>query len=139
VPSGGATAVAGSEGIGMAVTPTAPRDEDIRRDVLTELKFDAEVGQGETGVIVDDQVAMLTGWADSLPEKWAAERAALRVRGVKAVANEIEVHLPVGDERTDADIAAAAVRALEWDTRIPTNAVQVSVSNGWVTLRGDVD
>ena len=61
------------------------------------------------------------------------------MRGVKAVANEIEVRLPVGDERTDADIAAAAVRALEWDTRIPTDAVRVSVSNGWVTLRGDVD
>jgi osmotically-inducible protein OsmY len=123
----------------MALASTAPPDEDIRREVLTELKFDAEVGQSEIGVIVDDQVATLTGWVDSLPKKWAAERAALRVRGVKAVANEIEVRLPIGDERTDADLAAAAVRALEWDTRIPTNAVQVSVSDGWVTLRGDVD
>jgi RNA polymerase sigma-B factor len=139
VPSEGATAVASSEGAGMAVTFTAPSDEDIRREVLTELKFDAEVGQSEIGVIVDDQVATLTGRVDSLAKKWAAERAALRVHGVKAVANEIEVRLPVGDERTDADIAASAVRALAWDTRIPTNAVQVSVSNGWVTLRGEVD
>jgi osmotically-inducible protein OsmY len=107
--------------------------------VLTELKFDAEVGLSEIDVIVEDQVATLTGWVDSLPKRWAAERAVLRVRGVKAVANEIKVRLPVGDERTDADIAAAAVRSLTWDTRIPTNAVQVSVSNGWVTLRGDVD
>jgi osmotically-inducible protein OsmY len=123
----------------MAVTSSAPPDEDIQREVLTELKFDAEVGHSEIGVIVDDQVATLTGWVDSLPQKWAAERAALRVRYVKAVANEIEVRLPVGDERTDADIAASAVRALEWNTRIPPDTVQVSVSNGWVTLRGEVD
>jgi hypothetical protein len=66
----------------MAVTSTAPPDEDIRREVLTELKFDAQVRPSEIGVIVDDQVATLTGWVDSLPKKWAAERAALRVRGV---------------------------------------------------------
>jgi osmotically-inducible protein OsmY len=123
----------------MAVTSTAPNDEDVQREVLTELKFDAEVGQGEIGVVVDHRVVTLTGWVDTLPKKWAAERAALRVRGVTAVANEIEVRLPVGDERTDADIAAAAVRALTWDTRIPEEAVRVSVSNGWVTLRGEVD
>jgi osmotically-inducible protein OsmY len=123
----------------MAVTSTAPPDEDIRREVLTELKCDAEAGQSAIGVIVDDQVATLTGWVDSLPKKWAAERAALRVRGVKAVANEIEVRLPVGDERADADIAAAAARALAWNTRIPKDAVRVSVSKGWGTLRGEVD
>jgi osmotically-inducible protein OsmY len=123
----------------MAVTSTHPNDEDVQREVLTELRFDPEVGRSEIGVIVDGQVATLIGWVDSLPKKWAAERAALRVRGVKAVANEIEVRLPVGDERTDADIAAAAARALAWDTRIPEDAVRVSVSNGWVTLRGEVD
>jgi RNA polymerase sigma-B factor len=138
-PSGGATAVAGSEDTDMAVTPTASPDEDIRREVLTELRFDAEVGQSELGVGADNRMVTLTGWVDSLPRKWAAERAALRVRGVKAVANEIDVRLPAGDERTDADIAAFAVRALAWNTRIPKNAVQVSVSNGWVTLRGAVD
>jgi RNA polymerase sigma-B factor len=138
VPSG-ATTVAGSEGSGMAATSTAPPDEEIRREVLTELKYDAEIGPSEIRVIVDDQVATLTGWVDGLPGKWAAERAALRVRGVKAVANEIEVRLPVGEERADADIAAAAERALAWDARIPNDAVRVSVSHGWVTLRGEVD
>jgi len=61
------------------------------------------------------------------------------VRGVKAVANEIEVRLPVGDERTDLDITAAAAHALAWNTQVPDDPVQVTVSNGWVTLRGDVD
>ncbi|MCU7730811.1 BON domain-containing protein [Actinoplanes sp. KI2] len=123
----------------MAGTSTTPRDEEIRREVLTELEFDAEVRQSEIGVIVDDQVVTLIGWVDNLPKRWAAERAALRVRGVKAVANEIEVRLPAGDERTDAGIAASAVQALAGDTRVPANAVRVSVSNGWVTLRGEVD
>ncbi|MFC3994222.1 BON domain-containing protein [Actinoplanes siamensis] len=123
----------------MASTSTAPPDEDIRREVLTELKFDAEVGQSEIGVVVDDRVVTLSGWVDSLPRRWAVERAALRVRGVKAVANEIEVRVPAGDRQTDAGIAASAVQVLAWDGRIPTNAVQVSVSDGWVTLRGEVD
>jgi RNA polymerase sigma-B factor len=143
VPSGGATAVAGSEGLSMAATSHAPAgaptDEELRRELLTELAFDAEIGPGEVRVVVDDRVATLTGWVDSLPRKWAAERAALRVRGVRAVANEIEVSLPVGTERTDADIAAAAVQALAWDTRMPSSAVRVSVSGGWVTLHGEVD
>lgn len=123
----------------MADTSTAQPDEDIRWEVLTELKLDAEVRQNEIGVIVDHQVVTLTGWVDSLPRRWAAERAALRVRGVKAVANEIEVRLPAGDRQPDAGIAASAVQALAWDTRIPADAVRVSVSDGWVTLHGEVD
>jgi osmotically-inducible protein OsmY len=65
--------------------------------------------------------------------------AALRVRGVKAVANDIEVRLPSFAERTDADIAAAALHALEWDAFVPVDTVEVTVSKGWVTLRGAVE
>jgi osmotically-inducible protein OsmY len=72
-------------------------------------------------------------------KKWAAEDAALRVRGVRAVANEIQVTLPSEDQRTDADIAAAAVNALKWDAFIPSDKVQATVAKGWVTLKGDVD
>jgi osmotically-inducible protein OsmY len=74
-----------------------------------------------------------------LVKKWAAEEAAHRVRGVIAVANDIEVRLPVTAERSDSDIAAAAVRALEWDAFIPVENIEVTVSNGWVTLRGGVE
>ncbi len=81
----------------------------------------------------------LTGWVDSYTKRWAAEEAAHRVRGVKAVANEIEVRLPGSAERTDADIAAAAVRALEWDAFVPVDKLDVTVSKGWVTLKGDVE
>ena len=114
-------------------------DEQIQRDVLDELKWDARVQPNEVGVVVKDSIVTLTGWVDSYTKRWAAEEAALRVKGVKAVANEIEVRLPASSERTDADLAAAAIRALEWDAFIPDNRVKVTVSKGWVTLEGEVD
>jgi osmotically-inducible protein OsmY len=120
--------------------PTMPRtDEQIQRDVLDELKWDARVQPNEIGVAVKDGIVTLTGWVDSLIKKWAAEEAALRVRGVKAVANDIEVRLPMTAERTDADIAATVLRALEWDAYVPLDRIKVTVSKGWVTLEGDVD
>ena len=125
-------------------TATATRadtrtDEDIQREVLAELKWEARLQPNEIGVIVKDGVVTLTGWVDSYTKRWAAEDAAHRVRGVRAVANDIEVRLPHSSERTDADIAAAAVRALEWDAFLSPDKVEVTVSKGWVTLRGEVE
>jgi osmotically-inducible protein OsmY len=114
-------------------------DEDIQRDVLAELKWDARVQPNEIGVLVKDGIVTLTGWVDSYSKKWAAEEAAHRVRGVKAVVNNIEVRLSSSDERTDAEIAAAIVRALEADTFVPLDKLDISVSKGWVTLKGEVD
>jgi osmotically-inducible protein OsmY len=112
-------------------------DQEIQKDVLAELKWDAQVQPNEIGVSVKDGVVTLTGWVDSYLKKWSAEEAAHRVSGVKAVANDIEIKLST--ERTDADIAAAAVNALEWDAFVPSDKVQVTVSKGWVTLKGDVE
>jgi osmotically-inducible protein OsmY len=125
-------------------TATATRadtrtDEDIQREVLAELKWEARLQPNEIGVIVKDGVVTLTGWVDSYTKRWAAEDAAHRVRGVRAVANDIEVRLPHWSERTDADLAAAAVRALEWDAFLTPDKVEVTVSKGWVTLRGEVE
>ena len=125
-------------------TATATRtethtDEQIQRDVLAEMKYDARVQPNEIGVAVKDGVVTLTGLVDSYSKKWAAEDAAHRVHGVKAVANEIEVRLSSIAERTDTDIAAAAVRALEWDAFVPIEKLDVTVSKGWVTLRGEVE
>jgi osmotically-inducible protein OsmY len=114
-------------------------DERIQRDVLDELKWDARVQPNEIGVIVTDGVVTLTGWADSYTKKWIAERAAHRVHGVVAVANDIEVRLPSAAERSDSDIALAATRALEWDALVPIEKVEVTVAKGWVTLRGEVE
>jgi osmotically-inducible protein OsmY len=122
------------------VTRTAaPSDEQIQRDVLAELKFEPRVAPNEIGVAVKDGVVNLMGWVDSYTKRWAAEEAAHRVRGVKAVANDIEVRLPLSAERTDVDIAAAAVRALEWDAMVPIDKLDVTVSKGWVTLKGEVE
>lgn len=123
----------------MATVTETRTDEQIQSDVLAQLKWDARVQPNEIGVVVKDGVVTLTGWVDSFAKKWAAEEAAHRVRGVKAVANEIEVRLPVFAERSDADIAAAAVRALEWDALVPIDKIDVTVSKGWVTLKGEVE
>jgi len=121
-------------------TATGTRtDELIQRDVLAELKWEPRVRPNEIGVAVKDGVVTLTGWVDSYTKKWAAEEAAHRVRGVKAVANDIEVRLPGDAERTDADIAAAAVRALEWHAAVPSDQLDITVSKGWVTLKGEVE
>lgn len=114
-------------------------DEEIQRDVLAELKWDARVKPNEIGVSVKNGVVTLTGWVDTYIKKWAAEEAAFRVRGVSAVANDIEVRLLTSSERTDPEIADAARRALEWDAMLPRAAVQVAVSKGWVTLKGEVE
>jgi osmotically-inducible protein OsmY len=123
----------------MALATETRTDTEIQQDVLAELRWDARVQPNEVGVTVKDGVVTLTGWLDSYTKKWAAEEAARRVRGVKAVANDIEVRLPGSSERTDADIAAAAARALEWDVMVPADKIKVTVSKGWVTLEGEVE
>src|ERR1700716_3111790 len=123
----------------MAVATEVRTDVQIQSDVLAELKWEPRVQPNEIGVVVKNGVVMLTGWVDSYTKRWAAEDAAHRVRGVKAVANDIEVRLSSDDERTDADIAAAAVRALEWDAFVPVDELDVTVSKGWVTLKGEVE
>jgi osmotically-inducible protein OsmY len=125
----------------MAVaTATATRtDTQIQADVLAELKWEPRLNPNEVGVIVKDGVVSLTGWVDSYTKRWAAEDAAHRVRGVKAVANDIEVRLTSTGERTDQDIAKAAARALEWDAFVPLEKLDVTVSKGWVTLKGEVE
>jgi osmotically-inducible protein OsmY len=114
-------------------------DEKLQKDVLDELKWDARVSPNEIGVSVKDRIVTLTGYVEAYTKRWAAEEAARRVRGVRAVANEIEVRLPSSSERTDADIAAAAARALEWDSVVSPEQVKATVSKGWVTLNGEVE
>jgi osmotically-inducible protein OsmY len=114
-------------------------DEQIQQDVLDELKWDSRVQVNEIGVAVKDGIVTLTGWVDSYMKKLAAEAAAHRVHGVKAVANDIEVRLPGSAERTDADLAKAVLDALRWDAAVPTDKIDVTVSHGWVTLKGEVE
>ncbi len=114
-------------------------DEQLQQDVLAELKWDARLHPNEIGVTVKDGVVTLTGTVDAYAKRWAAEDVAHHVRGVAAVANDVEVRLPGSAERTDADIAAAATHALVWDAFIPSERIDVTVSKGQVTLRGEVE
>ena len=123
----------------MALATETRTDAEIQSEVFAELKFEPRVQPSEIGVAVKDGVVTLTGHVDSYLKKWSAEKAAHRVRGVKAVANEIDVRLPSSSERTDADIARAAAQALEWDAFVPPGKVKVTVEKGWVTLDGEVD
>jgi osmotically-inducible protein OsmY len=114
-------------------------DLELKKSVESELNFEPSINAAEIGVAVKGGIVTLNGRVPSYWEKIAAERAAARVSGVKAVANELEVRLPGSSERTDEDIARAAVDTLRWTVLVPQDKIKVKVSKGWVTLEGTVD
>jgi osmotically-inducible protein OsmY len=115
-------------------------DAKLRQDVMDELRWDPRVKAAEIGVDVKDGVVTLSGYVDSYSRKWAADLAAARVFGVKAVeSEEIQVRLHSSLKRPDENIAQAASNALEWDVSVPHDRVKVQVQNGLVTLSGEVD
>jgi osmotically-inducible protein OsmY len=114
-------------------------DAQLQRDVMNELKWDPSV-KAAIGVEVKDGVVRLSGYVDSYSKKWAADLAAARIFGVKAVeSEEIQVRLPSSLKRPDENVARAASNALEWDVSVPHDRVKVQVQNGLVTLSGEVD
>ncbi|HEX7808502.1 MAG TPA: BON domain-containing protein [Thermoanaerobaculia bacterium] len=111
----------------------------LQHDVLAELEWDPSVDATKIGVTATDGVITLTGHVNTYPDKWAAERIAKRVHGVKAVANDVEVKLASGGMRDDTEIAKAVVDALSWNVAVPADKVKVTVTKGWVTLTGNLD
>ena len=114
-------------------------DAQLQRDVIEELKWDPSVGRGEIGVAARDGVVTLSGQVDTYAQKYAAEAAAKRVGGVRAVAEDLLVQPPLTSTRTDTDIAHAALAAIRWDTEVPQDALTLRVENGWITLEGQVE
>ena len=114
-------------------------DKDLKQRILNELKWDSRVKWASINVQVSDGVATLTGEVSSYAQKIAAQDAAHRVAGVLDVANDIEVKPIDHFLRTDTGIAAAVRNALEWDALVPNELIRSSVSDGWVTLEGEVD
>ena len=114
-------------------------DTQLQSDVMAELKWDPSFNAAEIGVEVKNGVVTLSGHVDKYAEKWAAERAAQKVAGVKALAIELDVALPGSSNRSDADIARTAENVLEWTTNWPKDHVKVMVEKGWVTLTGEID
>ena len=113
-------------------------DSEIKRQVLRELKWDSRIAWSEIGVEVFEGVVTLTGAVNSYAKKNAAQEAAHRIDGVLDVANDIEVR-PGEFTRTDSDIALAVRHVLQWDALVPDEQIQSTVSDGWVTLEGEVD
>jgi osmotically-inducible protein OsmY len=113
-------------------------DQDIERDITAEFKWEPSLQSDDIAVAARDGVVTLAGYADSYYDMWKAERVASRVKGVKAIANDIEVRLPSGSVRPDPQVAAAAVDALRWNVLVPHDQIKVKVQNGWVTLEGEV-
>jgi len=114
-------------------------DHQLQQDVLDELDFEPSVSAVHIGVGVHAGVVTLTGFVSSYGEKLAAERATRRVKGVKAIAEEIEVRLPSDAKVADDEIAARAVDILKWRIGFPADRISVKVEKGIVTLTGDVD
>jgi osmotically-inducible protein OsmY len=114
-------------------------DAEIQQDVLRELKWDSRVEETDVGVEVDEGVVTLTGTVGSWAKRVAAAEAAHRVHGVLDVANDIVVKVPGSAGRTDTEIAHAVRTALEWDVFVPEKRIQSTVSDGVVTLKGEVD
>ena len=113
-------------------------DREIQTDVMEELKWDPGIDSERVGISVNDGVVTLTGYVPSYVQKWEAEKAAERVAGVRAVADELEVSLTSSSQRNDVDIARAAASALKWNVSVPDN-VKAIVDGGWVTLKGEVE
>jgi osmotically-inducible protein OsmY len=114
-------------------------DMVLKGEVLDELEWEPSINATRIGVAVKDGVVTLSGEVESYHEKVEAERATLRVEGVKGVASEIEIHLPGTSHRSDADIARVALDTLQWNNSVPPGRIKVIVKKGWVTLEGDVD
>jgi osmotically-inducible protein OsmY len=114
-------------------------DKELKQSVLDELKWEPSVNEAHIGVTTKGGVVTLMGHVESYAEKQAAEKATLRVKDVKAVAEEIEVRLPHSVKHGDEEIAAAAVSRLDWDASVPKGKVKAAVAKGWLTLTGQVE
>jgi len=113
-------------------------DAELQQDVMNELQWEPSIEAAEIVVSVRDGVVTLSGYVDSYGKKLAAERAAARVFGVRAVAETIQVRLPGSLERSDEDIAGMVANVLEWNVLVPYDRVKVHVQDGVVTLSGEV-
>jgi osmotically-inducible protein OsmY len=114
-------------------------DRDLQDNVQAALEWEPSVDVTDVGVTVDNGVVTLRGDVKTYAEREAAERVALRVYGVKAVANDLKVRLVSGSERTDSEIAQAAVTALKWNTSVQADRISIAVRDGQVILKGHAD
>jgi osmotically-inducible protein OsmY len=113
-------------------------DKELRQLVIDELEFDPRIDSADIGVAAENGVVTLSGHVPTYIQKIAAERATWRVKGVKGIAQKIEVRLPGDKKQNDDEIAQRALNVLAWDVTVPRDCVRVKVADGWVTLSGSV-
>jgi osmotically-inducible protein OsmY len=115
------------------------QDTSLRQDIIDELEFEPSIDAAHIGVAVESGVVTLTGHVSTYAEKMKIESVVMRVKGVKGIAEEIEVRVAGANRTADDEIAKRAVNMLKWTTAIPEDSVKVKVQNGWVTLTGSLD
>lgn len=113
-------------------------DKHLKQAVLDELDWEPSVNSAHIGVTAKNGIVALHGHVENFWGKSAAEKAARRVKGVKAVAEELDVRLPLGVQHDDEEIASAAVDRLTWNSNVPKDTIKVKVEKGWITLTGEV-
>lgn len=114
-------------------------DTQLQKDILEELRWDPRISEREIGVAVKGGVVTLSGAVPSFAERYSAETIVEGITGVKALANELTVKLPGASLRSDTEIAHKVVDALKWDVNVPNDKIKARVSDGWVTLEGEVE
>lgn len=113
-------------------------DRELQRDVVTELAWDPSVRHEDIAVAAKDGVVTLGGTVDTYAQRYSAERAVERVVGVRAIANDLGVKLDKFSERSDSEIAHAALTALRADVEVPDQKITIKVAKGWLSLQGEV-
>jgi osmotically-inducible protein OsmY len=114
-------------------------DAAIQKDVIDELHWEPKTAAAEIAVGVKGGVVTLAGKVESYAQKVAAEHAAERVSGLRALADDLEIRIPAARTKTDTEIAHAALDALHWDVEVPDERLTLKVENGWIWLEGDVE
>lgn len=113
-------------------------DIALRQHILDELDWEPALDAAHIGVLVEDGVVTLTGYVCSYAERATAEQVVARTRGVKAIAQELQVRLAHNQKRDDDQIARRALKIIAWDTTVPDDQVKLKVEKGWITLSGAV-
>jgi osmotically-inducible protein OsmY len=114
-------------------------DKELRQLVVDELEYEPSIDAADIGVATENGVVTLSGHVADYVQKMAAERAAWRVKGVKGIAQKIEVRLPGDKKWKDDEIAQRALSILSWNTLVPRDCIRVRVADGWITLSGGVN
>lgn len=114
-------------------------DKTLRQNIIDELDFEPSINAANIGVAVEKGVVTLTGHVESFAEKISVERAVERIRGVRAIAQEIEVRYAGQQKQADDEIAQKALNILNWSVQVPPDGIKVEVENAWVTLKGTVE